>query len=70
MYDPDEAVEAGWLDRATEGEALFDEAMAEAARLADLPAHAYKLTKESIRRESIAHIRATLQSDFESLMGV
>ena len=68
MYNPDSALEAGWLDRVTEPDALFEEALAEAKRLADLPAHAYALTKRSIRRETIDHIRSTLQSDFESLM--
>lgn len=69
MYDPEGAVEAGWLDAVTSSDALLADATAEAQRLAALPAAAYALTKGSIRRESIEHIRSTLQSDLTALTG-
>lgn len=69
MYDADTAAAVGWLDRVVEPDMVLAEAIAEAERLAELPAFAYAQTKKSIRRESIDHILATLQADFTQLMG-
>lgn len=69
IYDPDDAVTAGWLDRVAEPENLMSEAIAEATRLAELPATAYGKTKQSIRRGTIKHVRDTLESDLAELMG-
>ena len=67
IYAPDEALIAGWLDAVAEPEALLDASIAEATRLAELPARAYAKTKASIRRESIEHIAATLEADLVSM---
>jgi enoyl-CoA hydratase len=67
IYDPDAALVAGWLDAVAAPEALLDASIAEATRLAELPARAYAKTKASIRRESIEHIAATLEADLVSM---
>lgn len=69
LYDPESAVRAGWLDAVADPSSVLDEAVAVAARLAELSPSAYALTKSSIRRESIEHIRNTLDRDFERLTG-
>ena len=68
IYDAESAAVAGWLDSTVSAEELFTVALAEARRLSMLSAHAYALTKESIRRESIAHIRETLAGDLAALL--
>ncbi|MCZ6710913.1 MAG: crotonase/enoyl-CoA hydratase family protein [Gammaproteobacteria bacterium] len=60
IYDPEGAVDAGFLDRTTPVEGLLQAAVAEAARLADFPADAYAANKLGIRRETANVIRASL----------
>ncbi len=69
IYDPVEAVEVGWLDRAVEPSGLMAEAMAEAERLARLSGSAYATTKRSLRRQLIAHARETMASNLFELTG-
>jgi enoyl-CoA hydratase len=69
IYDPDSAVVAGWLDRVSAPESLLADAIAEAERLAELPATAYAKSKHSIRRATIQHIRDTIAGDLAELMG-
>ncbi len=69
IYDPESAVTAGWLDRVAEPAELLSEAIAEAERLAELPATAYSKTKNSIRRTTVKHVRDTLESDLKELLG-
>ncbi len=69
IYNPEEAAEAGWLDRVVALDELEAASTAEAERLAALPGSAYAASKTSLRRESIDHIRATLQEDIADLMG-
>jgi len=69
IYDPRGAVAAGWLDRIVEPGQLMDEALAEATALARLPAAAYRLTKRSLRSQTVAHIRATMADDLAALTG-
>ena len=58
VYDPDGALEAGFLDEVVpEGEAL-DRALAVAAELAELPGRAYAANKLMTRTESIEVARA------------
>jgi enoyl-CoA hydratase len=60
IYDPEGAVDAGFLDRTTPVEGLLQAAVDEAARLADFPADAYAANKLGIRRETANAIRASL----------
>jgi enoyl-CoA hydratase len=69
IYDPVSAAEAGWLDRTVAPAELEGAAMAEATRLAGLPSTAYKLTKRSLRRQTIEYIRSTLQSNLVEIAG-
>jgi enoyl-CoA hydratase len=59
FYDPDLAVEAGFLDRTAPAADVVDVAIAEAARLGELPAEAYAGNKIGIRREVAETIRAS-----------
>lgn len=68
IYDPEGAVEAGYLDRVVAAEALGDLATSEARRLAKLPANAYASTKRSLRAPFVAHVRATLEEDLTRVM--
>ena len=67
MYDPDAAVEVGWLDRLADPDAVEAEAIAAAAELARLPAGPYAKTKASLRRRTIDHVRATLAENIAGL---
>ena len=69
IYDPEAAVVAGWLDRVADPANLLSDAIAEAERLAELPASAYAKSKLSIRRDTIKHIRDTIAGDLADLMG-
>ena len=69
IYGPEEAVRAGWLDRAVLPEELEAHAIAEARRLAKLPAKAYAMTKRSLRRVMITEVRATMQLNLEQITG-
>ena len=69
IYDPVGAAAAGWLDRTVPPAELEDAAMTEAARLSALPAGAYAITKRSLRRQTIEHIRATLDSNLREIAG-
>ena len=58
VYDPDAALEAGFLDEVVpEGEAV-ERAMTVAAELATLPASAYAANKLMTREQSIEIARA------------
>ncbi len=69
IYNPESAVEAGWLDRAVEGESLATEAMAEATRLGALPSYAYATSKQSLRKQTIDYIRSTMSANLAALTG-
>lgn len=68
IYDPDAAVRAGWLDRAVDPADVLPKAQAEAAALARLPAHAYALSKRSLRRPTLEYIRNTMDSNLAELL--
>lgn len=63
IYDPVGAVDAGFLDRAVEPERVFDEAVAEAERLAKLPRAAYVHTRARLFGASLDAIEADLEAD-------
>jgi enoyl-CoA hydratase len=60
LYTPREAVDAGFLDRVTSPEALIDECIEEAGRLASLDTVALRNTKLRLRGDAIARIRNSL----------
>lgn len=64
MYDPAEAVSVGWLDQLAAPGDIEAQALELAGALARLPTAPYARTKASMRRQTIDHLRATL--DFES----
>ncbi len=66
---PAGAADAGFLDRVTSPESLWDEALAEAGRLAALDPTAVRNTKERLRSEAMARIRRSLAGDAEQLAG-
>jgi len=69
LYDPEGAVDAGFLDRTCDAGALAETALAEARRLAALPQPAYSRTKVGLRGDLAAGIRATLAEDMARLAG-
>jgi enoyl-CoA hydratase len=68
VFDPAGAVAVGYLDRLVSQEDLLATAKAEAKRLGAFPRHAYSATKTRLRGRTIEHIRATLESDLETLL--
>jgi enoyl-CoA hydratase len=68
-YDPAGAVDAGFLDRLVPAERLEDEALAEAGRLAQLPASAHRSTKRAMRSAMVERVRGSLDADMERLTG-
>lgn len=63
LWDPEGAVQVGWLDRVVPAEELEARALEEAAALAKLPQPAYGMTKRSLRKQTIAHVRGTMESN-------
>jgi enoyl-CoA hydratase len=61
LYGPAAACDAGFLDRVVAAAQLEAEAMAEAARLAELPRHAFAGTKQALRGAMVERIRAGLE---------
>ena len=66
IYGPEGAVDAGYLDRIVPAERLAEEAMADAARLAELPRRAFSETKERVRSASAERIRRSLAEEMGS----
>ena len=63
LYDPATACDAGFLDRVVPPERLEAEALAEAARLAELPRRAFADTKHALRGDMVERIRSGLEED-------
>jgi enoyl-CoA hydratase len=63
LYAPEDALRVGWLDRVVAAEELEERALEEAEALAKLPQPAEAQTKRSLRRATIAHVRATVESN-------
>lgn len=60
LWDPEQAVRVGWLDRLVPEGELEARCIEEAKALAKLPKSAFAATKRSIRRQTITYIRDTL----------
>ena len=63
IYDPETAVDAGFLDATVEPGAVLDAALAEAERWAALPASAYAGQVRLNRGERLAKLDAALEAD-------
>ncbi|MFN7163636.1 MAG: crotonase/enoyl-CoA hydratase family protein [Hyphomonas sp.] len=61
LFDPDEAVKAGYLDKVVPAGELLDTAMAEAARLGALPSGAFAGNKRQLRKPVADIIAPTVQ---------
>jgi enoyl-CoA hydratase len=61
IYDPVEAVEAGYLDMLTDLDKVEAQALAVAGMLAQLPGHAYHGNKMAIRGATIDRIKASFR---------
>ena len=70
LYTPDDAIDAGYLDRTVSGDDLLEEALAEAKRLAEIPQPAFRVTKSSAQRTAVAYIRETLAEDMARMSGL
>jgi enoyl-CoA hydratase len=68
VYGPSGALDAGFLDRVTNPEAIFAEALGEAQRLSGLDTGAFAGTKRRLRDATIARIRETLKADVERMV--
>ncbi len=60
IYNPQGAVEAGYLDMLAEADQVEARALAVAGQLAQLPGKAYAWNKKSIRKGTLDRIRASL----------
>ena len=69
IYTPDEAVDAGYLDRVVPAAELLAHAKEEATRLGALSPLAYRATKELLRRPTIERIRTGLEADMARFSG-
>ena len=67
VFDPEMAVQAGYLDRLATAETITDDVMAEAKRLAALGGFAFEQTREHLRGATAQHIRETLEEDIGGL---
>ncbi|HUF33176.1 MAG TPA: crotonase/enoyl-CoA hydratase family protein [Acidimicrobiales bacterium] len=67
IYDPAGAVEAGYLDRVVPAADCVPEAVAEAARLGQLPGGPYRHTKLTLRQPMIDRVLARLDADMASV---
>jgi enoyl-CoA hydratase len=67
IYPPELAVDAGFLDRITEPDRVFDESLAEAARLGKLPRGPFCATRSRAREATLAAIEADLAADVAGL---
>jgi enoyl-CoA hydratase len=65
MYEPTEAIEAGFLDRAVPAEEFLREVAAGAEGLAGLNADAHAATKLRTRAPAIAAIREAIETELE-----
>ena len=60
IYDPEGAIDAGFLDRVVAPETVVDEAVAEARRYAPLDLRAHHCSKRNLRGATIERLRAAI----------
>ena len=69
VYDPASAVAAGFLDRIVPADSLLEASLAEAARLAALPAAAFAGNSAKVRAAGIQRLAAAVARDREAIAG-
>lgn len=69
QYDPTEAVSAGYLDEVVDAEHVVERAIEHGSRLAGLGNAPFSASKRMLRRDSIEHIRSTLEANIRELSG-
>jgi enoyl-CoA hydratase len=67
VYSPTEAVDVGYLDRVVPADRCFQEAVATARKLADLPTGAVAETKRLTRQPLVELVIDTLDEDLETV---
>jgi len=67
VFDPETAVQVGFLDRLSAAAMVIEEATAKATQLAGLGAFAFEKTRQTLRGTSVQHIRETLKADIAGL---
>ena len=70
IYDPDTAVDAGYVDRVVAADECIATAHAEAARLAAYRAGAVATTKRNLRHAVVEHVLTTLDDDLATITAV
>lgn len=68
IYDPAQALAAGYLDAVVPADQLLARAKAEAGRLGALARTAFRATKTRLRAKTIEYIRAKLEDDLGTLL--
>jgi enoyl-CoA hydratase/carnithine racemase len=68
IHTPEEARAAGFVDEVVASAEVLPRALAEAERLAGLGQVPFRATKERLRGRTIAHVRATLESDTQAIL--
>ncbi len=68
IYDPARAVDAGYLDRVVDADAVASTAVAEAHRLTELHPNALAETKRRLRADTVERMRSGLEADLASFV--
>lgn len=68
IYDPEQALVAGWVDEVADAENLVAAALVHAKKLGQLSKDAYAKTKMTMRERTVEYIRSTLARDLERLV--
>lgn len=69
IYSPADSADAGFLDRVTAPEQVFEQSLAEAQRLAQLPRAAYVNTRALALGATLEHIEKSLKGDLAGNFG-
>ncbi len=70
MYDPEAAVDIGFLDKVVDESRLMDDAYAEARRLSQLNLPAYKATKLKVRAGLLKTLDDAIEKDYQEQMAM
>jgi len=70
IFDPEAAVDAGYLDATAASEDVLSVALEHAGQLSALPDPAFRATKQRERAATVQLIRETLDADLSALTGV
>jgi enoyl-CoA hydratase len=68
IYDPEQALAAGYLDVVVPADQVLERAKHEATRLGALARHAFRATKARLRGKTIEYIHAKMDDDLRTLL--